>query len=145
MLEKYTFLAFFPWTWRHFHCHQSLTCAEALSALMGFLHIKSNWLHKCHVSPRKDSVKAQNSGRKPQGAAPPHHGWTFLEEGKGVSPPQGAGGLRFRLLSPVPERKDLVHERELRQPTVTLREGREMRNCRRARGSLRPKQKVFAF
>ena len=90
-------------------------------------------------------MKAQNPGWKPQGAVPPHHGWTSLEEGKGVSPPQGAGGLRFRLLSPVPELKDLVHEWELRPPTVTLREGREMRNCRRARSSLRPKQKVFAF
>ena len=29
---------------------------------------------------------------KPRGAVPPHRGWTFLDEGKAVSPPQGAGG-----------------------------------------------------
>lgn len=97
-----------------------------------------------YASPRKDGMKARSPGEA-TGSCPPTPRLDISRRGEGSLPATRGGGLRFRLLSPAPELKDLVHELELGPPTVTLREGREMRNRRRARGSLRPKQEVFAF
>lgn len=90
VLEVY-FLSFFPWTWRHFHCHQSLTCAKAPSALMSFY--TSNQTGYINVTfPHGMMVwKLRTGSGSHRELSLHHHGWTFLEGEGSLSPPQGAG------------------------------------------------------
>lgn len=70
-------------------------------------------------------------------AVSPHHAWAFPEEGKAVSAPWGAGAL-VRSALPRSPAHQFSHWFGTLASISHSGEGGKMRNCRMAKGSLRP-------